>query len=276
MTEPGSSMAWSISEAARRAGVSPGTIRTWEREGLITPRRSPGGVRRFDEAQMRRVERVAYLRKVHKLNTAGIRAALDQDRRPEDDEPDNGTEERSQPSYGDHLRRTRQSAGHTLARVAAETGLSTSFISALERGQVGAGVGTIQKLLRFYGTTENAMLNTARATGRHGTVTRRGVRGRVTDGFSKVTTEQLLPVQPALGASISTVEPGGGSRGSYSHEGDEFILVMAGTFQVHLADELYDLTEGDCLFFASSCPHSWQNVGSVATVVLWVTTPPTF
>jgi len=163
----------------------------------------------------------------------------------------------------------------TLADVATATGLSTSFVSAIELGQVGAGVATLQKLLRLYGTTETAMLNST-ATGTKGTLSRPADRARVRDSFNKVTTEQLLPVQPTLGATLTTVEPGGGSNGSYAHEGDEFVYVMSGSFRVFVEDERHDLTPGDCLFFPSTCPHSWLNPEEVPAIVMWVTTPPTF
>lgn len=272
MAKEDSSFAWSISEAAKRAGVSASTIRTWEREGLIRPHRSPGGTRRFDEQQMRRIERIAYLRSVHKLNTAAIRATLSQE---EPDSAGAAADENPGPSYGEQLRRIRKERSLTLADVAAATGLSVSFISALELGQVGAGVATIQKLLRFYGTTETAMLESP-ASGENGTLLRKQDRARVRDSFNKVTTEQLLPVQSALGAALSTIEPGGGSNGSYDHAGDEFIYVLSGRLRVYLKEERHDLGEGDCLFFSSTCPHSWLNPSDEATVVMWVTTPPTF
>ena len=266
------SFGWPISEAARRAGVSPGTVRMWETEGLITPHRSPGGARRFDAAQMRRVERIAYLRNVSKLNTAAIRSLL----RAEDARPSASKKSATAgPTYGDQLRRVRRAQKQTLSEVAAATGLSTSFISALERGQVGAGVETIRKLLAHYGTTEHAMLNSA-TPGSKGTLTRAGNRVQVADAFTRVTTEQLLPVQSTLGGSISTIDPGGGSQGSYAHEGDEFVYILSGRFRVYLEDDAYDLEPGDCLFFASTCPHSWQNVSDEPVVVLWVTTPPSY
>lgn len=270
------SYTWSISEAARRAGVSPGTIRVWEKEGLVKPGRSDGGARRYDATQMRRVERIAYLRNVSKLNIPAIRAAL----RAEIDCEQSSSEPAkagSGPTYGEQLRRVRRIRELKLAEVAEGTGLSTSFISALERGQVGAGVDTIQKLLRFYGTTESAMLSTGAAdAGRHGTLTRAEDRATVLDTYSKVALEQLLPVQSTLGAALTTVEPGGGSMGSYSHDGHEFIYVMSGKFEMLLEDERYDLVTGDCLFFSSKCPHSWHNSATVPAVLLWVTTPPTY
>jgi DNA-binding transcriptional MerR regulator/quercetin dioxygenase-like cupin family protein len=271
--------AWTIGDAARRAGVSPGTIRLWEQQGLIQPSRSRGGIRLFDTSQVRRVERIAYLRSVDKLNLAAIKSVLgsEPDSSDEDDpERQEDEPERRIGSYGKHLRRLRRERGLTLAEVAKGVKLSISFVSALERDEGGASVKTLQRILRFYGTTEHAMLNVERSQN-WGTLTRQGKRKAVFDLFSKVTTEQLLPAQANLGASLSTVEAGGGSHGSYSHEGEEFIYILAGSLKMTLAEsEVHDLQAGDCLFFASTLEHAWENTGDVPARVMWVTTPPSF
>jgi len=41
-----------INEAAKLLGVSPSTLRRWEREGLIKPQRTPGGERRYREEDL--------------------------------------------------------------------------------------------------------------------------------------------------------------------------------------------------------------------------------
>jgi excisionase family DNA binding protein len=41
-----------INEAAKRLGVTPGTLRRWEEEGLIHPDRTAGGERRFHEGEL--------------------------------------------------------------------------------------------------------------------------------------------------------------------------------------------------------------------------------
>lgn len=53
---------FSIGELARRSGVAVATIRAWERRyGLPGPARSPGGHRRFDEDDLRRLTAVRQL-----------------------------------------------------------------------------------------------------------------------------------------------------------------------------------------------------------------------
>ena len=49
-----------VSEFAERIGRSASTVRRWEREGRITPRRAPTGQRYFDDADVRRVLQPGY------------------------------------------------------------------------------------------------------------------------------------------------------------------------------------------------------------------------
>lgn len=277
--------AWTIGDAARRASVSPGTIRLWEQQGLIQPSRSQGGIRLFDTAQVRRIERIAYLRSVDKLNLAAIKSVMSSEYPVNGTRPARGdgqaqrppvTEPRQPGSYGKHLRRLRKERGQTLADVAKGVDLSISFLSALEREEAGASVKTLQKILRFYGTTEHAMVYRDQPHS-IGVVSRSGEREAVKDPFSRVTTQQLAPAHANIGVALSQVEPGGGSHGSYTHEGEEMMYIVSGTVRVTLQDsEVHHLAAGDSLYFASTIEHAWENDGTHPATVMWVNTPPSF
>lgn len=60
---------FSISIAAERAGMHPQTLREYERKGLLTPQRTPGGARRY------RDEEVARLRRIQQLTEQGLSLA---------------------------------------------------------------------------------------------------------------------------------------------------------------------------------------------------------
>lgn len=53
-------------------------------------------------------------------------------------------------ALGARLRRFRKARGRTLAEVAAETGLSVSFLSDIERGRTNPSLDTLGKLARVY------------------------------------------------------------------------------------------------------------------------------
>jgi quercetin dioxygenase-like cupin family protein len=88
---------------------------------------------------------------------------------------------------------------------------------------------------------------------------------------------ELLAVgNPVMEAHLFRIAPGGGSGESYTHEGEEFLYVMRGEFQIALGKKEYRLKPGDSFYFESSTPHNWSNPGQGETWVLWVNTPPTF
>jgi quercetin dioxygenase-like cupin family protein len=92
-----------------------------------------------------------------------------------------------------------------------------------------------------------------------------------------VTVEQLADGNAQMEPQIFTVEPGAGSEGSYSHDGEEFVFVLEGSFEVLLnEEERYLLRVGDSLYYPSSVVHAWRNPGRERARVIWVNTPPTF
>jgi uncharacterized cupin superfamily protein len=73
------------------------------------------------------------------------------------------------------------------------------------------------------------------------------------------------------------VEPGGGSQGSYHHEGEETVYVLAGEVEFWLNEvERHTVRAGDCLTFPSTLAHRWRNSGRGRLAMLWVNTPITF
>jgi len=64
-----------ISVAAELAGVHPQTLRIYERKGLIEPYRTPGGTRRYSEADLRRLSLIQELTNAG-VNLEGVRRIL--------------------------------------------------------------------------------------------------------------------------------------------------------------------------------------------------------
>jgi DNA-binding transcriptional MerR regulator len=68
-----------IAEAADLAGVSPSTLRLWEKKGLVLPDRSKCGHRRYSAAQVTRLELIVSRKKARGLNAAAILETLKAD-----------------------------------------------------------------------------------------------------------------------------------------------------------------------------------------------------
>jgi len=252
-----------IGEVARQVGVSPSTVRAWERKGMVQPRRGEGGHRRYGS------DDVARLRDVRSLLTRGhnppaLRSLF-------------AADSPSEPVAGVRLRAARAKRGLSLREAAGKAAVSPSFLSLVERGLAEPSVALLQRVTAAYGGT---LLEFFGAAPRD-EATNKLVRARERlhlHGFDRVEMEHLVSFPGAvLQVDIFTVAPGGGSGGGYAHDGEESVFVLDGELDIWLDDvEHYHLEEGDTLYFRSTQEHRWGNLGEDGARVLWVNTPPTF
>jgi len=252
-----------IADAARQIGVSPSALRQWERQGLVRPMRTPAGYRLYSTDDLDRLRRVRRLRRVERVNAPGIRRILD-----------GGSAPAAPMADGSRLRALRLEHGFSLREASRRSGLSISFISAVERESTGASVATLQRLTSAYGSTLLELLASSAPLGR---VVRRDERAVLQLGSADIRIEQLANGHIELEPQLFVLRPGASSEGAYAHAGEEFLFVLEGNITVWIADdECYRLGSGDALSFPSSLPHRWRNEASKETRLLWINTPPTF
>jgi len=255
-----------ISEVARRVGISSSALRAWEALGLVSPHRTESRYRLYAEADIRLLQRAVFLRRARGLNPAAIVHVL---KRQGVVSPP----AESAPLPGQRFRRLRTRRGLSLAQVARATKVSVGFLSALERGQMRSSISTLRRIARFYRTNILSLFETAAENPR---LVRPGQR-KILETTPGVRMELLAWGQTAMEPHLFRIKPGGGSGESYSHEGEEFLHVLRGEFEIWLnSKEHYRLKPGDSLYFESSTPHRWRNPGRSETWLLWVNTPPTF
>jgi transcriptional regulator with XRE-family HTH domain len=177
------------------------------------------------------------------------------------------------PLPGQRFRRLRTRRGLSLAQVARATKVSVGFLSALERGQMRSSISTLRRIARFYRTNILSLFETAAENPR---LVRPSQR-KILETTPGVRMELLAWGQTAMEPHLFRIKSGGGSGESYSHEGEEFLHILRGEFEIWLnSKEHYRLKPGDSLYFESSTPHRWRNPGRSETWLLWVNTPPTF
>ncbi len=255
-----------IGDVARRVGVSPSVIRTWENLGLARPRRTESKYRLYSAEDVRLLKRARFLRKVRGLNAAAIVELLRREGRV-------STAAEGKPAaIGSHLRQLRLKKEMSLAQVARAAGISVGFLSALERSQMSGSVGTLRKLARFYKTN---ILDFFEANGASSRQVRPAQR-KVLEAGPGVRMELLAWGNTVMEPHLFRVAPESGSGDSYSHDGEEFIYVLRGALNITLEKEEYRLKAGDSFYFESATPHHWKNPGRSETWLLWVNTPPTF
>jgi len=146
------------------------------------------------------------------------------------------------------------------------------FLSALERSQMSASVGTLRKLARFYKTNILDFFDAAESSSPLVAANNR----KMLPAGRGVRMELLALGNTVMEPHLFRISPRAGSGESYTHEGEEFLYVLQGELQISVAETEYRLKPGDSFYFESATPHRWSNPGRTETRILWVNTPPTF
>lgn len=180
---------------------------------------------------------------------------------------------------GKKLRQARRVKGLRLKQLAEAVGCSESLLSKIENDKARPSLQMLHNIVSHLGITIGSLFSEPDAHG--GIVKRPGERAiirmnsPVADG---VRLECLIPEGggKTIYGSIHIVEPGGGSSGAISHEGEEVGFVLEGILELTVQDKSYLVEEGDSFFFESHLPHSYRNPGDVTAKVIWMNSPPTF
>lgn len=278
-----------VGQTARVLGVSSSTLRVWENVGLVTPARSNGRFRLYTSEMLQLLKRIKYLRDVKQIGVPGIKQMLD-DHSPEietqsangaapktkknlqhQQRRDNGEAEKQH--MGERLRIMRKRCGIGIVEAAEKAGISGGFLSAIELSRANASVATLQRLAAAYGTTVLEFFDLPHRANR---LVRPQDR-RILKTESNVSMELLSFGTRMLQCMIFRVPQASGSDGAYSHYGEEFIYMLAGTIEFWLDEmECHILKAGDSFWFDSNMGHRWFNASEEEAVLLWVNTPITF
>jgi len=255
-----------ISDVARRVGISSSALRAWESLGLVVPQRTRSKYRLYTVEDVRLLQRAIFLRRARGLNPAAIVHVLKR-------QGVVSVPAESVLSPGQRFRRLRQKRSLSLVQVAKATGVSVGFLSALERGQMRASVATLTRIARYYRTNLLSFFDDSKSNSRLVPPRER----RVLETTKGVRMELLAWGSKAMEPHLFRIKPGSGSGEPYTHEGEEFLHVIRGSFEIWIGnEEHYKLKPGDSLYFESSTPHRWRNPGSSESWLLWINTPPTF
>lgn len=176
---------------------------------------------------------------------------------------------------GRRVKLERLAKGMTLKQVADGSGMSPTHISEIERGRTSPTVGALLKIAHaldkpatyFVEEEELPSVSVVRAHERTHHV--------VAEGEANVADVDFLTSGIPAGR-LRVVELSDLRRRPIKtkpHEGEEIILVTSGRLKVVVGDSSYVLTEGDCIQFRASLPHTLETLsGDGETKLLWVTT----
>jgi transcriptional regulator with XRE-family HTH domain len=175
-------------------------------------------------------------------------------------------------SLGARLRARRKAIGKTMQQVADEASLTIGFISQIERGISTPSLASLYNVAKALDATVD-MFVSRKPERTHSVVTHAGTRQTYKiDGTSRFYEflERGFP-EAKLNACLSHVPPGHASE-MMSHEGEDFVYLVAGLMLYEVDGVQYELKAGDTLHFDSRKPHRGTNIGAQTAIELWVGT----
>jgi transcriptional regulator with XRE-family HTH domain len=161
----------------------------------------------------------------------------------------------------------------TLDALAAGTGLTTSFLSKLERGRTSISVDNLRSISHFLGVE---MVHFFEQTAPSSAVVIRKGEGTPltianTDAFGR---SLITTTRSTLQATLYSTPPGQGRSVGFSHRGEEFVFLIRRRLLYAVGGAEYRLDAGDSLWHRSTEPHRWSCLGRTTALSLHVNTPP--
>ncbi len=176
---------------------------------------------------------------------------------------------------GKRIKEQRLKKEMTLKNLSDATGLSTGFISQLERGLTTVAVDSLQKLSEALEVNLNFFFNMSNR--RESNVLKRHQQQVLSveedrfiyyqlspDYTDKILFPRMIEILPQ-----KVYEP----LSPFSHAGEEFIYVVEGILTLVIDEEERELYPGDTAHFSSLKAHNWYNATSKSVKILAVSTP---
>ena len=171
-------------------------------------------------------------------------------------------------ALGRRLRELRQDRHLTMDQVAEFAGLTKGFLSRVERDLTSPSVTSLIAICQVLGVAPGEVLDAPELS-----VVRLADAPRVSLGGEGITGQLVTPPgQRELQVIRAVVAPGGrGESDLYTVDCTvESLHVIDGPFTLVTPDGELTLQSGDTVTFPGTEPHSWQNPGDGAAVVLWI------
>lgn len=266
---PSDEIQFKIHDVAKLIGVTPSTLRNWEKQGFYIPRRTQNGYRVFSYEEIELLKNIKEWSVDRRMGAEAIRMMIAGSPAPSIPTP---LEEKSsipKDLIGSHFKKRRLKQGKTLKEVAMEVQLSQAQLSKIENMQTTASVDALQRLADYYGDNLLAYLPKKKST--DASLVRKHDRVVLHDKEHGITIADLLARDDLNLSFMSyTIAPGAKRWSQNSHLGSEIVFVLSGQITFRIGNKTYQLSTGDCLTYNSAENHTWINEGMKDTKLLWI------
>lgn len=170
------------------------------------------------------------------------------------------------PNIGQILRRLRAQHGLSVKEVAERSGLSHSFLHAVERGESDIALGRLARLAHVFGYDIGSFLGFTSRLSQPNFV---GKEQRALINRGKGVRYESLRL-PGIEFELESVElaPHSAFRNELSHEGIDVVYCMRGNAVLVFNGTDYPMSEGDCCVFSAGYPHKVRNDSNKSAALL--------
>lgn len=173
---------------------------------------------------------------------------------------------------GDIVRRLRKTRQLSVRMLADKCGFSPSFISQVELRQASPSIASTERIAASLGVTLGEFFRAVDPS--LPAVIRADARPVVQSEWSRAKIEALGPISrdSQLEPMVITLRPGGasGSR-PYVRQAEQLAVVLQGTVELTLEENVHDLKRGDAACIPSGSHHCWRNTSRKPAQILIVT-----
>jgi len=175
---------------------------------------------------------------------------------------------------GQHLRAVRVQRGWTLETLAEHSGLSSGFLSQVERGLSTLSIVSLSAICHALDIPVQQVFSSSGPLDRAPKVRKASEQLHLRIGASPVAYRYLtgqLPSAPIQELLIAEF-PRGMPQQESSHEGQELGYVLEGSLVLRIRDETHHLSAGDSYHIDASEPHTYLPSGDTGAKVLMAVT----
>lgn len=179
---------------------------------------------------------------------------------------------------GRRLKILREKKQLSLRALARQTGIAVSFLSALESGQNNVSVAKLKTILDSLGTNLGTFFGQAPEPPAK-VVYRKQELLEISGQGNGISFLEVAAGRPgrALQLLVERYKPGADTGSElYRHDAEEAGVVLKGTLELTVEDQVFELGPGDGYYFDSRRPHRFRNKGKTAVDAISVNTPPSF
>lgn len=175
---------------------------------------------------------------------------------------------------GKRIKGVRESKHLTLKNIEAAAGISATHISEIERGKTSPTLGALIRISKALGKEPAYFIEDEELSEMSLVTLENRIQESLSGGAGIL--ERLTASIPGgrLQACAITLNGGQSHRKDvHTHHGNEAALVLSGRVSFKVADEEFELGEGDSIFYDALEPHAYTNASNNESAsMLWVCT----